>query len=233
MTSRFRNLILAPILGAAVLSSLLSGCVTGWSGADSGWVHLFDGSDFSRLRGYNQPNFPADFWIIDDGALKTVPGRAVDLVTREEYEDFDLQFEWKLTPGGNSGVMYNASETSGPVWHTGPEYQLLDDDRHPDGRNVLTSAGALYGLKAPMGKTLKPVGQYNTSRIVAKDGQVEHWLNGVKVVEYTWGSPEIAALIQRSKFKDLPAFMKKSSGLISFQHHGEEAWLRNIRIKRL
>ncbi len=222
------------LAAAAALALLLCGCASSQpTGSNGGWKVLFGGSDTSALRGYNQKDFPAKAWIIDEGALKTVPGAAIDLVTLEEYDDFELEFEWKVPPGGNSGIFYNASETSGPIWHTGPEYQLLDDDRHPDGRNVLTSAGALYGLRAPIGKKLKPVGEFNSVRVISKGDHVEHWLNGVKVVDYTWGSPEIAALIQKSKFKDLPGFMKKSSGQIGFQHHGEIVWFRNIRVRRI
>lgn len=222
------------LMAVMVAALALAGCATSPGGGKQGkWTTLFDGKGAPAFRGYNQTNFPSKAWIIEEGALKTVPGAAIDLVTLEEYDDFELEFEWKVPPGGNSGVFYNASETSGPIWYTGPEYQVLDDARHPDGRNPLTSAGALYGLRVPEGKTLNPVGEYNTSRIVSKGDHVEHWLNGKKVVDYTWGSPEIAALIQKSKFKDLPGFMKKDSGLIGFQHHGEIVWFRNIRIRRI
>jgi hypothetical protein len=198
------------------------------------WTVLFNGKPTDKLRGFKQKEFPSKNWVIDGDSLKTVPGKAVDLVTTEQYEDFELEFEWKVSPGGNSGVMYRVAETGGAPWHTGPEYQLLDDSKHPDGKNPKTTAGSLYALIAPgPSKTLKPVGEFNSTRIVARDGRVEHWLNGAKVVDYEWASPDVKALVAKSKFKDMPTFMSQSSGHIDFQHHGEEAWFRNIRIRRL
>jgi hypothetical protein len=216
---------LAVLIGA---SSCSCPCFGGGSTA------LFTGRDISAWRGYKQPHFPTNNWVIENGALKTVPGRAVDLVTRETYKDFDLSFEWKVPPGGNSGVMYNVEESGAAPWHTGPEYQVLDDAKHPDGRNPKTSAGSLYALIAPNDKkTLKPVGEWNQSRIVSKNGKVEHWLNGAKVVEFDWNSQQVREEIKKSKFKDMATFMSKTEGHIVFQHHGEEVWYRNIRVKRL
>ena len=204
------------------------------AGSAQEWAVLFDGKQTDALRGYTQQGFPATSWMIDNGALKTVPGQAVDLITRERYENFELEYEWKVAPGGNSGVMYRVKETDGPPFETGPEMQVLDDAKHPDGKTPQTTAGALYGLIAPSpAKTLKPVGEFNQAKILVQDGRVEHWLNGARIVEYQWGSPEIEQLIARSKFKDMPGFMKESSGHIAFQHHGEEAWFRNLRIRRL
>jgi hypothetical protein len=196
---------------------------------------LFNGKDTSAWKGYKQEQFPAVEWIIDDGALKTVKGsKPIDLVTREKYKDFDLSFEWKVPPGGNSGVIYNVDEAGRAPWHSGPEYQVLDDAKHPDGKNPKTSAGSLYALIAPNDKkTLKPVGDWNESRIVAKNGRVEHWLNGAKVVEYDWNDPKLRADVKKSKFGEHATFMAKSEGHIVFQHHGEEVWYRNIRVKRL
>ena len=218
-----------------VVAAIAAG-ITACSSMSGGpqWTVLFNGQTPTELRGYKQPAFPADRWIIEGDALKTVPGQAVDLVTVQQYVNFELELEWKVAPGGNSGVMYRVAETDGPPWSTGPEYQLLDDSRHPDGKNPLTSAGALYGHLAPSAKkVLQPVGSWNTSRVVFKDNHVEHWMNGVKVVDYTWGSPEIAALTAKSKFATMPGFMKGKTGHVCFQHHGEEAWFRNIRIRRL
>jgi hypothetical protein len=195
---------------------------------------LFDGKDTSAWKGYRQQGFPTNRWVIDNGALKTVPGNAVDLVTRETYRDFDLSFEWKVPAAGNSGVMYNVDEVGSAPWHTGPEYQVLDDAKHPDGRNPKTTSGSLYALIAPNEKkTLKPVGEWNTSRIVSKKGHVEHWLNGAKVVEFDWNDPKLREEVKKSKFADFATFMSKEEGHIVFQHHGEEVWYRNIRVKRL
>lgn len=236
MRSHFNSFFLLTSVLATALATGCSTmkCDTCCETADTEWTILFDGQITDQLRGYNQDSFPTANWVVDNGALKTVPGKAVDLVTREKYTNFELVAEWKVTPAGNSGIMYRVAELDGPPWFTGPECQVLDDARHPDGKNPKTTAGALYGLIAPPAtKVLKPVGEFNEMRIVFKDNHVEHWLNGVKLLDYTWGSPEIAELIKISKFKDMPRFMKETEGYISFQHHGEEAWFRKMKIRRL
>lgn len=216
---------------------LLAGCQS-YSPSATKWETLFDGSTMSQVeenfRAYGRPALPSGHWVLDGDALKTVPGRPVDLITRQMYQNFELRFEWKVSPGGNSGVMYYVAETDGPAWHTGPEFQILDDDRHPDGRNPKRTAGSLYDLIVPSDKKqLRPVGEFNRSRIVVRHGNVEHWVNGEKVVEYNWSGQQVRDLIDRSKFKDLPRFMKEPTGHIVIQHHGEEAWFRNVRIQRL
>lgn len=203
------------------------------------WQVLFDGKEPKGLRAFKGEGFPSKAWVNDQGALKTVPrsagGQVTDLITVDKFKDFELELEWKVTPGGNSGVMYRVAELpNGPAWFTGPEMQILDDSKHPDGKNPLTSAGALYGLIAPgEQRKLKPVGEFNAARIVFKDNKVEHWLNGAKIVEYTWGSDAVKALAAKSKFADKPRFMSEPEGHIVFQHHGEEFWVRNIRVRKL
>ena len=207
----------------------------GSGNADSrGWTVLFDGTSTDQFRGYKKSGFPSHVWVVARETLKTVPGKVrVDLVTRESYRDFDLEFEWKVAPGGNSGVFYRVSELPKQDWHSAGEYQILDNAGHKDGKNPLTTAASLYGLVAPQKALLAPVGEFNRSRIVAEGRRAEHWLNGVLVCEYEIGSPELAGLIAGSKFKDFPHFMRESEGLIAFQHHGQEVWYRNIRIRRL
>jgi hypothetical protein len=197
----------------------------------AGSMVLFDGTNTDAWRGYKRDAFPARGWVVENGALKTVVGGdRVDLITKESWKDFDLELEWKVAPGGNSGVMYDVAEAAGESYHTGPEMQVLDDAAHKDGLDPKTSAGALYALVAPKGKRLKPAGEWNAARIVKKGSHVEHWLNGAKIVEYELGSPELAALIAGSKFKEWPRFAKEGQGHIVLQHHGEEAFYRNIRI---
>ncbi len=204
-------------------------------GRGSGWIVLFDGKSTDAWRGYRRDSFPTGGWTIEDGALKTiVGGDRVDLITKEKFKNFEFECEWNVAPGGNSGIIYLVSETEPDAWRTGPEMQVLDDERHRDGRNPKTSAGALYGLIAPSpDKVVKPAGQYNKARLVVKDGHVEHWLNGKKIVEYQLGSPELQKLIAESKFKDMPNFAKQTEGHIVLQHHGEEVRFRNIRVRRL
>ena len=201
---------------------------------EGGWQVLFDGTSTNALRGYGMDGFPVDRWLIADGELRTVPGLGVDLITRDAFGDFELEFEWRIAPGGNSGVMYRVAETPDPAWTTGPEYQVLDDDQHPDGRDPTTSAAALYDLIAPgLEKRLEPVGSFNTGRIVVQDGRVEHWLNGEPVVSYGWDDPATRELIEASKFAQYEVFMTQESGHVVFQHHGEEAAFRAIRIRAL
>lgn len=218
----------------ALLSSLalIASCALPSAAAE--WTVLFDGEPTDQLRGYKQKAFPTNGWAIEDGALRAVPGRGVDLVTVEKFKDFELEFEWKTSPGGNSGVMYRVAESAGAPYMTGPEYQLLDDDKHPDGKNPKTSSGSLYALIAPnKEKKLVPVGEWNSTRIVFKNNRVEHWLNAAKVVEYEWGGAEVKELVPKSKFAGWKDFMTQSEGYIDFQHHGQELWLRKIRVRKL
>jgi hypothetical protein len=224
-----------PKLSSISCGAFLALALTAWNlSAEEAWTVLFDGKPTKRLCGYRQSSFPDRSWIIAGNALKTVPGKAVDLITVEKYEDFELDFEWKVAAGGNSGVMYRVAETNQPTYWTGPEYQCLDNAGHGDGKNPKTSAGSLYALIAPdPANVTKPAGEWNESKIKVQQNRVEHWLNGTKVVEYTWSSDEIKALIAKSKFKDMPGFMTQRTGHIAFQHHGEEAWFRNIRARKL
>jgi len=207
---------------------------------DHKWHYLFDGKSINELRGYQMTGFP-DAWKVKDGALEAqtdVPN--VDLVTKDTYTNFDLTLEWAMSPGGNSGIFYNVLENSNhesgngnsPNWLDNFEFQLLDDIGFND-HEPRRSAGSLYDLITPVNKHLKPVGQYNTARLLVDHGHVEQWVNGEKVVTYELNSREINDLIARSKYRNNPNFAKSTSGHIMFQHHGQKVWLRNIRIKRL
>jgi len=197
------------------------------------WFALFDGTSTAALRGYGGEAFPAS-WVVEDGELHALPGQGIDLITRETFSDFELEFEWRVSPGGNSGVIYRVVESDAPSWTSGPEYQVLDDAEHPDGLDPLTSAAALYGLIAPNAdKRLEPVGTFNTGRIVVHGRQVEHWLNGSRVLDYAWNGTDVRSLVDASKFGDLPGFMAADAGGVVLQHHGEEVWFRNVRIRRL
>jgi hypothetical protein len=223
----------------SVLAALLaSGCVSlngqTISRKSSRWEVLFDGSGTEKWRGFKKDSFPASSWKVEDGALKTIPGEhGTDLITQNQYDNFELRLEWRIAPAGNSGIMYHVSEKFEEPWHTGPEMQVLDDNQHPDGKDPKTSAGALYDLIAPTNKELKPVGEWNKVRLMVKGNHVEHWLNGNKVVEYELGSPTLNGLIAKSKFKDMPRFAKEKTGHIALQHHHDEVWYRNIKIRRL
>jgi len=202
----------------------------------AGWQLLFDGKSIDKWRAYKNVTVP-DNWTIEDGAITlTTPRRAVDLISVDEFSDFDFRFDWKLWPApppGNSGVMYYVNELSSETYHTGPEYQVLDNATHPDGKNPLTSAGACYALYPPSRDASKPVGEWNSGRIVINKGKVEHWLNGEKVVEYDLNSAEWKAKVEASKFKEWPGFAMARRGHLALQQHGAKGAYRNLKIKTL
>ena len=200
--------------------------------SNSEWTVLFDGKTVKGLRGYKQSGFP-NSWEIVDGTLKTVPGHGVDLISEEVYKNFELELEWKVPKGGNSGIFYFATEEGDYIWQSALEMQVVDDEKHIDGKNTLTSAGALYALIAPTANVVKPVGEFNQVRIKVKNNHVEHWLNGTKIVEYVYGSDMMWDLVAKSKFNKMPLFAKASEGHIGLQGDHGLIWYKNIRIRRL
>jgi len=192
---------------------------------------VFDGSSLDNFRGYKQEKI-GDGWKIVDGALHLDGTKSGDIITKQEYGDFELEFEWKISEAGNSGVIYRSSLGDNQSYLTGPEFQVLDDEKHSDS-SPKTSSGSLYGLYAPKGKTLKPVGEWNTAKLVLKGNSVEHWLNGTKVVSAEIGSDDWNARVANSKFKTWEKFAKNKKGHICFQDHGNPVWYRNIKIKPL
>jgi hypothetical protein len=173
-----------------------------------------------------------DGWQVVHGALTRVDS-AGDIVTADQYANFELALEWRVAEGGNSGIFYRVSEDSDYPWRSGPEMQVLDDARHPDGRSPLTSAGALYGIyPAPRG-VVRPAGEWNAVRIVVNGRHVEHWLNGMKVVEAELGSPDWEARVRESKFAKMPRYGRNQSGHIGLQDHGDRVAYRNIKIRVL
>lgn len=200
----------------------------------AGWRLLFDGKSTAGWHGFNRRDFPAG-WEVQDGCLVHVDGGG-DIVTDEEFENYELTLEWKISPGGNSGIFYNVQESEKYkyVWETGPEMQVLDNELHPDGRNPLTSAGSNYALHAPPCDSTLPVGRFNRVRIVvAADGHVEHWLNDLKCADYRLGDPDWTALVNASKFKSMPDYGRFRKGRIALQDHGDKVWYRNIKLRPL
>jgi hypothetical protein len=200
--------------------------------SNSEWTVLFDGKTVKGLRGYKQSGFP-NSWEIVDGTLKTVPGHGVDLISEEVYKNFELELEWKVPKGGNSGIFYFATEEGDYIWQSALEMQVVDDEKHIDGKNTLTSAGALYAMIAPSANVVKPVGEFNQVRIKVKNNHVEHWLNGTKIVEYVYGSDMMWDLVEKSKFNKMPLFAKASEVHIGLQGDHGLIWYKNIRIRRL
>lgn len=197
----------------------------------AGWTLLFDGRSLDGWRGYNMSGLPAS-WAVRDGTLARV-GPGGDIITEAQYESFELGFEWRVETGGNSGVFYRAAEGQELIYHSAPEYQVLDDANHPDGRSPLTSAGSNYALNpAPRGH-VRPAGEWNVASIVVRGRHVEHWLNGAKVVAYELRSDDWAATVANSKFVEWPAYGTSDRGHIGLQDHGDPVWYRNLKLRVL
>ncbi len=199
-----------------------------------GWISLFDGTSLDAWRGFRADTIPPCWGIAEDGTLHCTGEGSGDLITREQFADFILELEWKISPCGNSGIMYRVTEEYDAPWKSGPEMQVLDNACHPDGASALTSAGACYGLYPPMDSTaVRPAGEWNQVRIVVDSAHVEHWLNGKKVVEYELWSDDWNRRVAQSKFREYPDFGKARKGHIVLQNHGDPVWYRNIRIQIL
>jgi hypothetical protein len=200
------------------------------------WEVLFDGTDLSQWRGYQRQDVPAS-WRVENGVLAFVPAQdraqRGDLVTREQFGDFELELEWRISEGGNSGIMYRVSESEPAPWHTGPEMQVLDDERHQDGQIDSHRAGALYDLIVPPANIARPVGEWNQVRIRVQGNRIQQWLNGQSTADVEIGSEEWNRLLAASKFSDMPTFASQSRGHIVLQDHDDPAWYRTIRIRRL
>lgn len=201
------------------------------------WEVLFDGTSTEHWRGYKKDNLPAE-WTIEDGTFTLTKKGGGYIVTKEQYENFELRLDWKISEAGNSGVFFHVSEDTvyKNVYETGPECQILDDERHPDavkGKLGTHKAGANYDLQAPLVAAVKPAGEWSSFVLKVLNGHVQHWLNGKKVQDYQIGSAEWKELVAKSKFATMPGYGKYTTGHISLQDHGNRVWFRNIKIKRL
>lgn len=197
------------------------------------WRSLFTGRDFTGWRNFKAEGVKPQ-WVIDDGAMHLTGGGGGDLVTTEEFDGpFEFEIEWKISPGGNSGIMYFVNETpkAKTTYQTGPEMQVLDDDGHSDGKIPNHRAGSLYDFQVPPAGAVKPVGEWNKARVVFTGERLEHWLNGVKVADAPYGNAEWKAMVAASKFKTMPEFGLVSKGRIALQDHGDKVWYRSARIR--
>jgi hypothetical protein len=208
-----------------------------------GWVLMFDGTTTGKWRGYGKDHFPAG-WEVKDGMLSCKgSGRGEagaieggDIIYDEKFQNFELSLEWKISEGGNSGILYLAQESPDKtIWQTAPEMQVLDNIKHPDSRDDSHTAGSLYDMIAVARDKVKPVGEWNQAKILIYKGLVEHWLNGEKVVEYHLWTPEWEAMVAKSKFPQYnPDWAKVAQeGFIGLQDHGDDVWYRNIKIRKL
>lgn len=228
-----RKLTFALLVFAAAVSSYAQMPKLTSAEKAEGWKLMFDGKTLNGWRGYKTQTASDKWHAIKGELVRDGEGEGGDLMTVEQYGDFDMRFEWKISEKGNSGVIYRIAETEPYPWHTGPEYQVLHNQGHSDGKSPLTQAGSNFAVVEVSKDMTRPVGEWNEGRIVAKGNHVEHWLNGVKVVEYEVGSPDWEKRVQASKFGKIPPYGRTKSGYIALQDHGNRVSFRNLKIKRL
>lgn len=207
-----------------------------------GWKLLFDGKTLNGWHNFNSDKI-GEAWEVADGSIhlnkKQQEGFQVkgggDIVTADEFENYELSLEWKIAPCGNSGIIFNVVESAQYqyVWQTGPEMQVLDNACHPDAKIEKHRAGNLYDLIKSPKESVKPANEWNLAKIKLNKGHLQFWLNGVKQVDTKMFTPEWEAMIKGSKFKDMPGFGKARKGHISLQDHGDLVWFKNVKIKEL
>lgn len=205
--------------------------------ADTGWISLFDGTSTTGWHTYGLSNVNSR-WKVADSALTidTASKEGGDLVTNNEYENFDLQVEWKIAPNGNSGIIFLVHEDTAKyrnTYFTGPEMQVLDNNGHPDAKIPKHRAGDLYDLISCSKETVKPAGEWNQAEVIVNKGKLDLVLNGTTVVSTTMGDDAWKKMVAGSKFKDMPGFGTFQSGKIALQDHGDKVWYRNIKIRKL
>jgi len=214
-----------------------------------GWELLFDGKTFNGWRGIGLERIPEGHWKIEDNCIRKIgsgevptqadgqPVKGGDLITDKTFNNFELTFEWKISKAGNSGIKYNVIEEysikNGSTGALGFEYQVLDDDEHKDNLNPTHRAASLYDMIEALGKTVQPVGKFNSAKIIFNKNYGEHWLNGVKVVEYDTDSPEFQSFFEKSKYHKHDDFTQHKIARIVLQDHGDDCWYRNIKIRKL
>jgi hypothetical protein len=200
----------------------------------NGWKLLFDGHTPHGWHSFKKPSFPAKGWVVEDGWLHCLGQSGGDILSDGEYEQFDLEWDWKLEPAGNSGVKYFVLESRNSA--IGHEYQMLDDELNPDGKIAQgkhVTASFYDVLKPTVAPPSKPLGEINHSRVLVKANRVEHWLNGVKVLEYECGSEAVKEGVAQSKFKNVTGFGNQVKGHILLQDHHSNVWFQNIKIRDL
>jgi hypothetical protein len=197
----------------------------------AGWKLLFDGKSLAGWRSYKSETPPTGWRAVNGELVRD--GEGGDLMTAEQFDDFELRFEWKVTANGNSGIIYRIATTEEFPWQTGPEYQILHNQGHRDGKAPITSAASNYAVNPPTKDVTRPVGEWNEGRLVARGNRVEHWLNGEKVVEYEINSADWLERVKASKFAKLANYGRIKRGYIALQDHGDVVSYRNIKIRTL
>ena len=248
-----------------ILSTLIFGCNTNRQGKEiqstkaneltndelsDGWKLLFDGRTLDGWRGIGKDIVPENQWSVEDGAIRNIgkgnielladgqPSNGGDIMTVEQFDNFEFCFEWKILEGGNTGIKYNVSEEMSMMVEPkfsalGFEFQLLDDNAAEYiNENSTHLCGSLYDMIPAKHAQVNPVGQYNKGRLIVNGNHVEHWLNSKKVVEFDLGTKKLDSLFKKSKYRDYKGFLSKRKGHIVIQNHNEDVWFRNIKIRK-
>lgn len=218
------------IVGAAIVGAQQPNTLSP-AEKSGGWQLLFDGQTLGGWRGFKSAE-PPPGWKAAGGSIVRVEGQG-DLMTADQFGDFELRLEWKIVEGGNSGIMFHVTGDGAQTYETGPEFQVLDNAGHADGKAPVTSAGSNYALHQPVRDVTKALGEWNDVRLIVRGPHVEHWMNGVKLLEYEMWSPDWEARVKASKFLQMPAYGRARRGHIVLQEHGAEVSYRSIRIKPL
>ncbi|HEX5792320.1 MAG TPA: DUF1080 domain-containing protein [Rheinheimera sp.] len=197
-----------------------------------GWQLLFDGKDLSQWRNFKQDGL-SDKWVIEDGTIKLTGKGGGDILTKAQYQNFDLKLEWKISAVGNSGIFILADETGSQIYSHAPEIQILDNERHPDNKLASHLSGSLYDMIASPAASHKVAGEWNQVRILLAQGQLTIWQNGLQTASVKIHSPQWQQLVAASKFANWTGFAANSSGHIGLQDHGDVVWFKNLKIKEL
>ncbi|HEY9042481.1 MAG TPA: DUF1080 domain-containing protein [Rheinheimera sp.] len=198
----------------------------------NGWQLLFDGKDMSKWRNFKQQGL-SEQWVIEDGTMKLNGKGGGDILTKAQYQNFDLKLDWKISEVGNSGIFVLADEAGQQIYSHAPEIQILDNERHPDNKLASHLSGSLYDLIASPAASHKKAGEWNQVRVLLQDKQLTIWQNGVQTASVKIQSPQWQQLVAESKFANWPGFAAKSSGHIGLQDHGDVVWFKNLKIKEL
>jgi hypothetical protein len=203
----------------------------------AGWKLLFDGRSMNGWRAYK--NQETNSWTVVNGILyckgseTDKSDKRADLITEDQFQNFELSVDWKISPKGNSGILYMVTEEFPRSYQSGPEYQLIDDVNFPEKLEEWQKTGANYAMDPAPAAKPKSVGEWNTTRIVVNKGHVEHWLNGKKILEFQMWTDEWQKKKMNGKWKDAPGYGMSKKGHIALQDHGSEAWFKNVKIKEL
>jgi hypothetical protein len=220
----------AMFCGIGIMSAQPHNALSAAEKAD-GWKLLFDGTSLNGWRAFKSTTPPAGWKAINGELVRE--GSGGDLMTVDQFGDFELRLEWKVGRNGNSGIMFRVTDQAELTYETGPEFQILDNGGHKDGKQPLTSAGANYAMHAPVRDVTKPVGEWNEVRLIVRGAHVEHWMNGVKLLEYELWSEDWDKRLKASKFAKMPGYGRARRGHLVLQDHGDPVWYRNIKVKAL